>query len=75
MGKDCRAVQATDDNMAHAHCMLNNYEAIHTLRICNTCCFSTATMVARTRLMLRSTYVACLVLSSKHVLHEVTTDP
>jgi len=24
VGKYCRAGQATDDNMAHAHCMLDN---------------------------------------------------
>jgi hypothetical protein len=33
-------------NMAHAHCMLDK----HTLTICNTYWFSTATMVARTPL-------------------------
>ena len=37
-------------NVAHAHCMLNTLGYKHTLRICNTCCFSTATMVARKRL-------------------------
>jgi hypothetical protein len=36
--KYCRAGQATDDGMAHAHCML--YKATNTLRICNTYCFS-----------------------------------
>ena len=41
-----RARQTTDDNMAYAHCMLDT----HTLTTCNTSCFSTATMVARTRL-------------------------
>jgi len=45
-----RAGQATDDNMAHAHCMLDNSGYKHTLRVCNTCCFSTTSMVARTRL-------------------------
>jgi hypothetical protein len=41
---------ATDDNMAHAHCMLDNYGYRHTLRICNTQFFSTATVVTRTSL-------------------------
>jgi len=41
------ARQATDDNMAHAHCMLDTYSYKHILRICNTYCFSTATLVAR----------------------------
>ena len=43
----CRAGQATDDNMAHAHCMLDIYGYRYTLRICNTYCFSTATIVRR----------------------------
>ena len=37
--KYCRARQATDDNTAHAHCMLDNKGYKHTLRLCNTCCF------------------------------------
>jgi len=37
------AGQATDDSTAPAHCMLE------TPRICNTFCFSTATVVRRTR--------------------------
>jgi hypothetical protein len=37
--------------MAHAHCMLHTEGYKDTLRICNTHCFSTATMVARTRLI------------------------
>ena len=48
--KNCTARQTTDDNMAHWHCMPNNWCYKQTLRICNTSCFSTATMVARTRL-------------------------
>jgi hypothetical protein len=39
-------LQATDDNMAHAYCMLDTYGYKHTLRLCNTYCFYTATMVA-----------------------------
>ena len=45
-----RAKQATDDNMAHALCLLHNYGRRHTLRICNTYCFCTATTVTLTRL-------------------------
>jgi len=33
--KYCTAEQATCDNMAHAHCMLDTYGYRHTLRICN----------------------------------------
>jgi len=50
VGKYCRAGQTTDDNMAHAHCMLGTSGYRHTVRICNTYWFSTVTMVARTRL-------------------------
>lgn len=45
--KSCRALQATDDNRAHAYCMLDIYGNRHTLRICGTYCFSTAPMATR----------------------------
>jgi hypothetical protein len=45
--KCCTGGQATDDNMAHAHCMLDNRGHKHTLRLCNTHYLSTATVVAR----------------------------
>jgi len=54
--KICRAGQATDDNMAHAHCMLDTWgnrhthKHTHTHRICNAYFFSTATVVARNHL-------------------------
>ena len=48
--KYCRAGQVTDDNMAHAHCMLDTKEYKYTLVICNTYCLSAETTVARTRL-------------------------
>jgi len=38
------------DNTEHAHCMLDTYGCKRLLRICNNYCFSTATMVIRTRL-------------------------
>jgi len=46
--KYCIAEQATDT--AHAHCTLANSGYRHTLRMCNAYCFTTATMVTRTRL-------------------------
>jgi hypothetical protein len=46
--KCCTAGQAIDDNMAHAHGMLNNYGYRYTLGIYNAYCFSTPTMVRRT---------------------------
>jgi hypothetical protein len=44
--------RVTDDNqnVAHALCILDNYDYKDTLRICNIDCFHTATMVMRTRL-------------------------
>jgi hypothetical protein len=56
-----RAGQATDGNMAKAHCMLDNYRYRLTLRICNMYCFSTATVVARPRLNV-TLRVRCFVL-------------
>ena len=47
MQKYRRAGQASRDNMAHAHCMLGTEVYKHSPRIF---CFSTATVVARTRL-------------------------
>jgi hypothetical protein len=44
------AGQSTDENMAHVYFMLYTYKATYTLRLCNTYCFSTVTMVAWTRL-------------------------
>ena len=43
VGKYCRAGQATDDNMAHAQCMLDIFSYKHAIRICNTYCSSTPT--------------------------------
>jgi len=54
-----RAWQATDDNIAHAHCMLDNYRYKQTLRIYNSYCFCTTRMVARTRFSV-TLYVHCL---------------
>jgi hypothetical protein len=57
--KYCRVGQATDENMAHAGYMRIK---IHTLRLRNTHCFSTTTMVARTRLnvTLYVLHIGCL---------------
>ena len=51
--KYCRAGQARDDNMAHAHCMLESQGYKHTLEICNAYIFSSATMVEWTASKLR----------------------
>ena len=45
--KFCTTGQATDNNTAHAHCVLYTSGCKHTLRILNTYCLSTSTMVTR----------------------------
>jgi len=57
--KFCTAVHVTDDNMAHAHCMPDTQDHENTLRIYNTYCSPTATMVARTRPNV-TLYVYCM---------------
>jgi hypothetical protein len=42
--------EVTDDNMAHANCMLDTYGYKHTFTISNSYCLRTATIVAQTRL-------------------------
>ena len=58
MEKCGRARQATDDNIIRRMrlvCWITRYRHPHA--ICNTCCFSTATMVTRTR----QCYVICIL--------------
>jgi len=54
-----RARQATGDNTVHAYFMLYSKFYKHKLRICNTYCFSTVTMVARMHHSV-TLYVHCL---------------
>jgi hypothetical protein len=44
----CRAGHATDDSMMYVHSMLDTKGYRQSLRICNTYCFSTTTMVTQT---------------------------
>jgi hypothetical protein len=55
-----RVGQATDERMGHAHCMLDTQGYIYTLGICNTYCFTTATMVALTHLNV-TLHIHCLL--------------
>ena len=41
--------ERTQYNTVNAHCMLNNYGDSHKLRICNSYCHCTVTMVTGTR--------------------------
>ena len=54
-----RAGQAADESVAYADSMLDTRGYKHTLGICNVYCFSTATMVARSRVNV-TLYVNCL---------------
>jgi hypothetical protein len=47
--------------MAHAYFILDTWRYKYTLRLCDTCCFSSATMVAWMRLVLCYIDIACLV--------------
>ena len=58
--KYSRARQATDDNIAHAHCMLDTQGYKHTLRIRNTYIFSTATFDYEHATLLRYTTLPVL---------------
>ena len=49
----------TDDNMAHAHYILDTEDCKHKLRMCNNYCFSTENMFTRERLNI-SLCVHCL---------------
>ena len=64
--KYCRTEHTTDDNMAHAHCMLDTYD--YTFRICNTDCFT------RTRpdVKLYVHFLPCLFLCAFGKLRKVT---
>ena len=51
--------RATDDNKAHAHCMLDSKGYKNKHKMCNTDCFSTAKMVAR-KIFIVTLLVHCL---------------
>jgi hypothetical protein len=59
--KYSRAGLATDDSTAHVHFTLGTKLYKHTPSVCNTYCFSSTTMVARTRHIVTLQYTACLV--------------
>ena len=51
--------QTTEENMEHAHCVIDIKGYQHTFTVCNIYCFSTATMFALKRLKY---YVICRLL-------------
>ena len=70
MEKYCRAGQATDGNMAHAHCMLHNYGFKYIKSLCNTLCFFfTTTMVARTRLHVTFIIIIIIIITTIIIIH------
>jgi hypothetical protein len=68
----CSVGHATDDNMAHAHCILDTYGDKHVLRICYICFFSTATTIALTRLSVALYCVARLIGLCRWLLTGIT---
>jgi len=64
--KYCRATQATEDTMGHAHCMQDTWGYKQALRICDTYCFSTAKMVVQTHLNVKLCvhHLSCFCASS-----------
>ena len=74
-----RTGQASDENMAHAHCTLDTWGYKHILRIYTTDCLSTAKMVTRTRLSVKL-YIHCFPCSFHprkplQTVHESTVAP
>ena len=67
----CRAGQATENNMAHGHFMLDTKGYKHTLIICNTHCYSTSTLATWTRLNI-TFHAHCL--SCSYELYQSTLD-
>jgi hypothetical protein len=61
VGKYYTAGQATDENMAHAHCMLDTWGYKHALRICNTA-FPLQLWLHERASLLRYTYIVCIFL-------------
>jgi len=63
---------ATDDSMPLALCVLDTKGYKHTFRMCNIYCFSTATMVVRTRLNV-SLHIHCpsLLLFNRAACYEM----
>jgi hypothetical protein len=59
--KYCRVWQTTDDNMAHAHCKLDNQGYRHTLTISNTYCFPLQQWLHKRASALHYTYIVCII--------------
>ena len=73
MEKYGRAGQATNENMVHAHCVLDTEGYKHTLRICNTYCFSTTPGFTKAP-DLHYTHNACLTCDGKVLCAVCFTD-
>ena len=70
----CRAQQATDDNMAHAHCTLDTQGYKHTHSGCVILiAFPLQQWLHESAAMLRYTYIACLALVQINVTNTSTS--
>ena len=74
MEKYCRARQVTDDNIAHAHCILDTEDYKHTLRICNTYWFPSLQLLqVRASILHYNTLPNLFSFRLQNVLHVVAS--
>jgi hypothetical protein len=73
--KFCRSGLVTDDNTAHAHCVLDTYVYIYTLRMYTTCCLPLQQCLHECASLLCYTCIACLILEliAGNVLNNVVS--
>jgi hypothetical protein len=73
--KYCRPRQATNDNAAQAHFMMDMQDYKNTLVICNSYCFSTATIVTTTHLSVTlHELLPLLLLRSLEIVYNMITN-
>ena len=70
-----RARQAADDNMTRVHCLLDTQGYNDSFRVCNSYCFSTATIVAQMyNVMCTLPFLSEIPLSIYHDIPQVGHD-
>jgi hypothetical protein len=65
-----KALHVTDFNMAPAHCILDILVQKHTIRICNTYRFSTATVIKLAHPILGYNYIVSFVTKTEYYYSE-----
>jgi hypothetical protein len=66
--KECRTKKVAEDNMAHAHCMLDNVGFKHTFGICIINDFQLQQYLHKSASILPYKYIACPAYDS-HIQH------